>query len=608
MTRLLLFYTAGLALALSTPALADSAVGELVVTAARLPADPAEITGARVIDRQEIEARQAVFATDVLALVPGISVARTGAFGGAAALRIRGASPDKTLVLVDGVPLNDPSDPNGTYDFSSLQLDDIERVEVLSGPQSSLWGSDAIGGVVALTSRELDGWRATAEGGSFSTFHGSLAAGVADETRALGVSLAGYRSDGVSKADKADGAIEKDGFETITAAINGRLAVSERLSLDGRVRYTDSDTDTDGYPFPSFLLGDTADRYKSRTWSGFARAKLAGLAGLDHAFSVSAYDIDRQNLSDFPSRYTADSQAYRWLAHRGEMTDPWSFALGLEREEAGADLDSRADVDAGATAGFAVARFRPSDRLAVTASLRHDDTDDYGGRTTGRLSLAGQIVPGLTLTGSAGTGFKAPTISQIVCDFCFAPPVPLKAETAEGYDLRLGWRSSDGRFGGAATAYRLSIKDQIAYVASRYINIARTRGQGLELEADAALTEAVRLKVSYAFTEAEDRSTGLDLLRVPERSGAVSLLYDDGRWDGALTLRGESSQADTARDGFSRIRRDGFAVVDVAAGYAVNERIKLTARIENLTGTDYQETFGYGEPGTAVYVGVRLKN
>ncbi|MCC7267903.1 MAG: TonB-dependent receptor [Caulobacteraceae bacterium] len=607
MKRLLLS-TAGLALALSTPVLADSSVGELVVTAARLPADPAEITGARIIDRQEIEARQAVFATDVLSLVPGISVARTGAFGGTAALRIRGASPDKTLVLIDGVPLNDPSDPNGTYDFSSLQLDDIERIEVLSGPQSSLWGSDAIGGVVSLTSRELDGWRVMAEGGSFSTFHGSLAAGVADETRALGVSLAGYRSDGISKADKDDGATEKDGFETVTASVNGRLTVSDRLSLDGRVRYTDTDTEIDGFPAPAYLLGDTPDRYRSQTWSGFGRAKLKGVVGLDHELSVSAYDIDRENRSDFPSRYTADSQTYRWLARRGEMTDPWSFALGLEREEAGADLDGRADVDAGATAGFGVARFRPSDRFAVTASLRHDDTDDYGGRTTGRLSLAGQIAPGLTLTASAGTGFKAPTISQIVCDFCFAPPVPLKAEKAEGYDLRLGWRSPDGRWGAAATAYKLSVKDQIAYVASRYINIARTRSQGLELEADAALTEAVRLKASYAFTEAEDRSTGLDLLRVPQRSGAISLLYDDGKWDGALTLRGESSQADTARDGFSRISRDGFAVVDVAAGYAVNERIKLTTRIENLTGTDYQETFGYGEPDTAVYVGVRLRN
>ena len=607
MKRLLLS-TAGLALALATPALADSSVGELVVTAARLPADPAEITGARIIDRQEIEARQAVFATDVLSLVPGISVARNGTFGGTSALRIRGASPDKTLVLIDGIPLNDPSDPNGSYDFSSLQIDDIERIEVLSGPQSSLWGSDAIGGVVSLTSRELDGWRAMAEGGSFSTFHGSAAAGISDETRALGVSLSGYRSDGISKADKRDGATEKDGFETITASVNGRLAVTGVLTLDGRVRYTDTDTEIDGFPFPSFLLGDTPDRYKSETWSGFARARVTPEGGISHEVSVSAYDIDRENISSFPARYRADSQTWRWLARYGSLDTTWSFALGLEREEAGADLDGRADVDAGATAGFGVARFRPSDRFAATASLRHDDTDDYGGRTTGRLSLAGQIVPGLTLTASGGTGFKAPTISQIVCDFCFAPPVPLKAEKAEGYDLRLGWRSPDGRFNAAATAYKLSVKDQIAYVASRYINIARTRSQGLELEADAALTEAVRVKASYAFTEAEDRSTGLDLLRVPERSGAISLLYDDGKWDGALTMRGESSQADTARDGFSRIRRDGFAVVDVAAGYAVNERIKLTARIENLTGTDYQETFGYGEPGTAVYVGVRLKN
>ncbi|HYD45912.1 MAG TPA: TonB-dependent receptor plug domain-containing protein, partial [Phenylobacterium sp.] len=293
MKRLLLT-TAGLALALSTPALADSAVDELVVTAARLPADPAEITGARIIDRQEIEARQAAFATDVLALVPGISIARTGAFGGTSAIRIRGASPDKTLVLVDGVPLNDPSDPNGSYDFADLQLADIERVEVLSGPQSSLWGSDAIGGVVSLTSRELDGWRAELEGGAFAAWRGSAAAGLAGERRAIGVSLAGYRSDGISKADKDDGATERDGFETFTASVNGRLAASDVLTLDGRVRYTDTDTETDGFPFPDFLLGDTPDRYRSQTWSGFARARLAGFVGLEHEFSLSAHAIDRE--------------------------------------------------------------------------------------------------------------------------------------------------------------------------------------------------------------------------------------------------------------------------------------------------------------------------
>ena len=141
---------AGLA---ATTAHADDAatLDEAVVTATRLPSLVDQAPGARIVTAEDIEQRQTSFAADVLDTIPGVSVARTGAFGGVTGVRIRGASTDKTLVLVDGVPMNDPSDPNGAFDFAALDLADIDRVEILSGPQGSLWGSEAIGGVVAFT-------------------------------------------------------------------------------------------------------------------------------------------------------------------------------------------------------------------------------------------------------------------------------------------------------------------------------------------------------------------------------------------------------------------------------------------------------------------------
>ncbi|HEY9219690.1 MAG TPA: TonB-dependent receptor plug domain-containing protein, partial [Phenylobacterium sp.] len=142
---------------LTTPALAQTTpVAEVVVTAPRLSTTTDLVTGLRTVGRREIEARQAPFATDVIYTIPGASVFRRGV-GGLATVRLRGAEADKTLVLIDGVPVNDPADPSGAFDFGALQLADIERVEVLSGPQGSLWGSDAIGGVIAFQSRELDG-------------------------------------------------------------------------------------------------------------------------------------------------------------------------------------------------------------------------------------------------------------------------------------------------------------------------------------------------------------------------------------------------------------------------------------------------------------------
>lgn len=593
--RTLLLATGALA-ALTTAAQAATAVDEVVVTAARLPVDAEVITGAHVIDRAEIEARHTAFAADLLSTVPGVGVARTGAFGGSAAIRIRGASPDKTLVLIDGVPVGDASDPSGAYDAGALQTGDLERIEVLEGPQGSLWGSEAIGGVVAFTTREIDGLAADVEGGSFSTLRGFAGAGTASDRYALSATVTALRTDGISKADTGT---EDDGFRTVAANLAGRLSPTETLKLDGRVRYTRSTVDIDGFAPPAYLLGDTPDRNKSRAWQGFARA-TADAFGLTHEVSVSAYDIHRDNISSFPSSFDADRQVYRWTAAHGR-----DVVVGAERQESSAHLSSSAHLDLSNTAVFGVGS-RKVGRLTLTASARYDDPEAFKSRATGRLAAAADLGGGFSAVVSGGTGFKTPTISQAVCDFCFAAPVPLKPERAEGYDLALRWRG--GGISAGLTAYRLLVRDQIAYVASRYVNIAKTSSTGLQAEADARLSPSLRLKLAYAWLDAIDRSTDLSLLRVPDHSGSAALFWDQGPWSAALTVRGESSQSDTARDGFSRTVRKGFVTADVAGAYALNERVSFTARVENLADRRFEEVFGYREPGIAAYVGVRLRN
>jgi len=578
-------------------------VDKVIVTASRLITAPDVITGARIIGQAELEARQTPFVEDVLSTIPGVHVVRQGAFGGLAAVRIRGASPDKTLVLIDGVPVGDPADPNGTFDPSQIQTSDLAKVEVLSGPQGSLWGSDAIGGVVAFTTREENGLRAEAEGGSFATARGSVAAGLVEADHALSASIAAYRTDGISKA--ASGT-EKDGFNTVTANLGGRINLSDTLRLDGRVRYTDSKIDIDGFAPPNFLLGDTPDRNTSRAWQGFGRATFDAL-GLTHELSFSDYDLKRRSISSFPSEFSGQRQVWRWTGQYGGLGDPTAFVIGAERSDTSADLSGRPSVDLSTTSAFGVLRHSPTEAITLTGSLRYDDPDRYKGRATGRLSAAARLGAGFELTLSAGQGFKTPTISQAVCDFCFAPHVTLRPERAEGYDARLGWLSPDGRVNLALTAYSLNVRDQIAFVSGRYINIARTRSNGVEAEANVRLTDSLNLKLGYANLDAVDRATGLVLLRNPRNSGSAALFWDDGPWGAALTLRGESSQADTATDGFSRATRKGFATADLAGSYAVNDHVTLTARIENLADERFQESLGYGEPGRAAYIGVKLR-
>jgi vitamin B12 transporter len=580
----------------------EAPVSELVITATRLPTRLDLVTGAHVIDREELQARQTPFLEDVLSTIPGVGVTRNGGFGGLAAIRIRGASPDKTLVLIDGVPVGNASDPNGTFDPSAVQTADVERIEVLNGPQGALWGSDAIGGVVSITTREIKGLEASLEGGTYGTVRGFVGAGVADDRYAVSATVAALSTDGFSKADTGT---EKDPYRTLTANLAGRLTVSDSVRLEARVRYGDSKIAIDGYPPPDFTLADTSDVDRVRTWQADLRAVVDAF-GFQHTLSVSQYHFQLREQSDFPADNRADRQVWRWTAERGGAADDTAVVVGAERAETHADLSGRGTDNLSTTSAFALGRVRPWTPLTFTGSLRFDDPDQFKARTTGRLAAAVDVGEGFTVTASAGQGFKVPTISEVLCDFCFAPPVPLRPESSDGYDLRLGWTSPDQRLSAALTGYRLNVRDQISYVGLRYINIARTRSEGVEAEADARLSQAWRLKLGYSLTDAIDETTGAQLLRVPRHSGSAALFYDHDRWNAAFTVRAESSQADVARDGFTPQRRPGFATADLAGAYKVNDQLTLTARVENLTDKRYEESLGFNESGRAIYVGVRL--
>lgn len=595
-----------MAAVIAAPAFADEAtqLDEVVVTATRLPAIVAETPGARVIDSRIIEQRGAVFAADILSDVPGLSVTRTGAFGGIAQVRMRGATPGKTLVLVDGAPVNDAAEPNGAYDFSSFELADIDRIEVLSGPQSSLWGSDAIGGVISFTTREIDGVRAEAEAGSFDTARGRLSAGVANETYAFSAYASRFQTDGISAADKADGNPEADGFRSTTLGAKGRYVLSDAVKVEGAARWNDSHADIDGFPAPDYVLADTDDAQDSEQWSGFGRVTAQAL-GLTHQFSISASELERTSYSDgTPLTFNGDRQAYRWQAD-GE-TRGIDYAFGIERNEASANLYSGLSRDLAITSAFGMAQ-ADLGALNLTGGLRYDDTDDFGSKTTGRISAAYDLAGGFILSGAYGTGFKAPTVSQAVCDYCFAPqPWPaLKPETADSVEIALGWASAGGRFEGRATLYRLNVEDQITYSAGRYVNVAKTRSDGLELEGRARLGAGFDLTLAYAWTDATDRTTGARLLRVPEHAGSATLGWTGDRLSGALTVRAEGDQDDSG--GFSTVVRESFVTANLNAAYALTDKVALTARIENLADEHYQQVFGYGEPGRSAYVGLRLR-
>ena len=592
-----------------TPSVAD-----IVVEASRLPTMLTDAPDVQVITRQDIDARQATFAAQILDTVPGLAVTDDGAFGGVTSVRMRGASSDKTLVLIDGVPQNDPSDPNGAYDFANLDLADVQKVEILQGPQGALWGSSAIGGVIAFTTRELDGWRASGEGGSLESFDGSAGIGRRTDDWALGASISGDRSSGVAKAD---GIGPRNPYWSWTAGANGRWDPAPTLTLDAHLRYDQSYAGVDGYDATTFAFGYTPQYATTRAWTGAARAIAQAPWGFTDTLSVGVYDLNRSDIyigqpAD-SSSYWAISQDYRFTAERGAPSDALGIIAGAERLNTRADLSTGAALNLGTTSGFGIVRWRPWTPLTLTGAVRYDAPDSYGGQATGRVAGVLKLGAGFSLEGSWGQGFKTPTISEIACDFCFpaGPSLGLKPEHAEGWDAALDWASEDRRFTAKVTVYQLAVRDQIEFSPSFpyvYVNIDRTRTNGAEVEADAKLSANLTLQGTYAYTDAVDVDAGTEMLRVPRDTGSVSLLWNDGRWSADLSLRAEGPDADIDPTTFSPATRPGFVVASLAGAYALRRNIDFTARIEDIANTRYEEALGYGEPRQMLFVGVRLKN
>jgi len=610
-----------LAAALATPGLcladppADTAtpVAPVVVEATVLPTLLTDAPDVQVIDRAEIDRRQAVYAADILDTVPGLAVTDDGAFGGVTSIRMRGASSDKTLVLIDGVPQNDPSDPNGAYDFANLDLSNVERIEILQGPQSSLWGSDAIGGVISLTTRELNGWQGASEGGTLSSFDGSAAIGQRTDSYAFGAQLFGDRSDGVAKAD---GIGPPDPYWSWSGGAYGRLTPTSWITLDAHLRYEQSYAAVDGYSADTFAFGYTPQYATTRGWTGIARAIADTPLAFTDTLSVGVYQQDRSDIyigvpAD-SSAYDAMAEDYRFTAERGAATDPWGLVIGAERLSTDASLSTGAHLSLGTTSAFGIVRYKPIDAITLTASGRYDAPDTYQSQATGHFAAVWRLPAGFSLEGAWGQGFKTPSISEIACDFCFptGPSKGLKPEHAVGWDAAVGWTSPDQRLSAKVTAYRLAVRDQIEFSPSfpfRYVNLDSTRTDGAEAEVDVRLTRSLSAHAGYAYTNATDLDADTQMLRVPRNTGSVSLDWARGRWQAAFTLRSEGKDADEDPSTFLPATRPGFTLADISGSYALSPSLQLTARVEDIAGAHYQEVLGYGEPKRMIFFGIRAK-
>lgn len=607
----------------------------IVVTATRTAMPPGEVgTSITVVTREEIERRQYRTVLEALRGVPGVAVAQAGP-GGVASAFLRGAAADHTLILLDGVELNDPSSPNGAYDLANLLTESVERIEVVRGPQSPLYGSSAMGGVIQILTRRGEGPPAPTvmfEGGTHGAFQGTL--GLAGSTGALAytVALARRETDGVSAATAGSGHAERDGQRV--GALSGRLewrpAAALVLGLSVRASNADTDRDQEGPggddPNAVTEADEVALRVEGRiaTWGGRWEGTI----------SASLADHDRESRDEIDERHPLDRSRGTFDGRRWKVDWQNELALGeaqrltfgveTERETAATTFASDGEfgpfesvfpeASARTTGAFVQHHARLGQAFFVTVGARVDDHSRFGSAATLRVTPTLHIeTTGTRVKASYGTGFKAPTLFQL-----FDPQFGndgLEPEESDGWDAGLEQDLAAGRVRVGATAFATGFENLVGFeFPEGFRNVSAAATRGVEAWASMFPGAGIRLNGSYSFNDTEDESGGEDhgkpLLRRPRHQASLDLGVPAGeRGQIALGVRlmGEREDRDFSVFPAERVTLDGYSLVRVAASWDLTETMRLFGRIENLLDEEYEEARHFGTEGRAVFVGVQTE-
>lgn len=609
-------------LGIATPALAQT--GEDIVIPRRVSAEEITVvaTGSRqrvetvgqsvsIVGEAELDRVQGADLTRVLERLPGVSFSRNGGLGGQTGVFVRGANADQLLVIVDGVRIADYASPGGGYDLGNLLAGDLAKLELLRGSNSVVWGSQAIGGVLAVTTREVNGVEAKGEYGTYDTALATATAGFASDMSALSVSGGYARTDGFSA--RSGGTGEADGYRQWHVSGKGRLALTETLGIVAVGRYADSRLDTDQF-------GPDSDDFQ-KTREATARAGLDYRDG-DFALSGGATytRVRRAYDGQFgPSRFAGSGWRAEVNGHAplgGNLA--LDFGADSEWQRAGSTYDPRAK--ARLSSAHALLGWQDAG-ISVAAGARIDDHSRFGTHVTLGANGSVRIADGWRARASYGEGFKAPTLYQLFGGFVGNPD--LRPEKSRSFDLGIerGVRGGEGLHL-AATLFRRDSRGLIDYVScfgstdplcgdgrfGYYANVARARAQGFELEAGLRPSERWLVQAAYTYLKARDRTNDRALARRPRHAVTVSADWTTplaGLELGAdLRMASDAVEYDFAG---TPAALDGYAVLTVRAALPITDRVDVYGRVENLTDAQYETARGFNTAGRSAFIGARAR-
>ena len=588
---------------LDTNSLNSSEIENITIRSTRIPAGAKDIgSSLYIISEDQIKARGFKDAIDAISSAPGVTSKQNGSFGGVGTIRIRGASSSQTLVLVDGVPVNDSSSPAGGYNFEYLNTSNIQSIEVLKGSQSTLWGSDAIGGVINIYTKqpESTSFGASAEIGSFGLKRGSADINFAGSNSRFRVSTSKTSVDGISKADEKDGNSEDDGFESESYSMSGSIDL-DSLILKGSLSYMESQVEYDSYGFATGVE-DGDERSNTDEFIGSISAFFDLFDDkLQNSIFISQSDINRDYYSNGSFSFGAEGKR-ELIRYQGniEVNEFNKVAFGLESEE------SKVDVDESTIDGsFLLYEFRPNSKIIISTGIRNDDHEGFGSKTTRRISGTFKPSDNLIIRSSWGEGFKVPTIFQSTYFCCGATSAnsSIRPETSTSYDFgfELFFNEMNSNF--SITYFDQDINDQInfSFGVGGYENIDKVNSEGFEIALDYQISKLMSLYLNYSYIDSVD-GNGSSLFYVAKDSGEAGLIYEpNNSFSGSIIARYNGSESSS----YGKI--DSWIRFDVNGSYKLSGTNELYFRIENLLDEEYQQIFGYGTPERSGFIGLRSK-
>jgi len=607
-----------------------------------------------VITAEDIQARQLRTVSDALNAVPGLNVVQTGGVGGQTAVFIRGTNSSHVKVLIDGIDVSDPSVTNGAFDFAHLMTGDIERIEILRGPQSGLYGSDAIGGVISITTKKGEGPpKATGmvEAGSFGTFNQTVGLSGSQNNINYAFNILHTQSTSVPVTPPRTllpgEQRNNDSYDNWTYSTKLGADVSDTVTVNLVGRYTDARHSLTGddcsmFPapcFPELVQSSQANRNLYTrgevVWSLFDD-KLKNFFGVNYTnqrarFSDPNPDSGFTTPAVFPP-YENLGQRIK-LDWRGvaNVMPGQTLVLGLEDQTDSLTTNSTGTTDpffnftqtttkasVSNKAGYIELQSKFFERFFLVSNLRYDDNEAFGGHTTYRIAPS-FIVPvtDTKLKGSYGTGFKAPTLYQLYANslpYSVANPA-LKPEESTGYDFGFEQALLQNRVQFGVTYFSNDIKNLIAFQSDPLtfvgmdVNVGQTQIHGYESFVAFTVTNELKIRGDYTYTFV-DASSLAGIQRKPAHKYSVNAAWmPTHAWELSATLVTVSSWFDLFdRSNSYSAFTPGYTVVNLAAKYKVNEKVEIFGRIDNLFNFQYEEPTGYLRPGLGIYGGVRVSN